>query len=143
MTDLTRSRPLRTPPVLEQWREYHLLRNGDEVYAGNHFVFDLWGGPNISNEELYMEVLPEAARLAGATVLSQSFHSFGEGAGFTGVLVLSESHISFHSWPEIGLITFDIYMCGDAKPMVALEHIKEHFAPERIEVLQIRRGVFR
>ncbi|UUZ57112.1 adenosylmethionine decarboxylase [Massilia sp. H-1] len=52
------------------------------------------------------------------------FHSFGAAQGVTGVLLLAESHISIHTWPEFGFAAADIFMCGDARPALALDVIE-------------------
>jgi S-adenosylmethionine decarboxylase len=67
-------------------------------------------------------VLVRAAREAGATVLAAHFHRFGGEGGVTGVVLLAESHITIHTWPEFGLAAVDAFMCGqaDAERAVAL-----------------------
>ena len=72
----------------------------------------------------------EAAGRAGATVLHCFFHDFepkdGLGvAGVTGVIALAESHISVHTWPELGYMALDVFMCGDADPELVLELLRE------------------
>jgi len=58
-------------------------------------------------------LLSSAAKAAGATILGANFHSFGEGVGNTGVLILAESHISVHTWPENNYAAIDIFFCGN------------------------------
>lgn len=48
----------------------------------------------------------------GLTTVGALFHSFGEGAGVTGVVVLAESHLSVHTWPEDSYVTLDVYVCS-------------------------------
>jgi len=57
--------------------------------------------------------------------------------------VLAESHISVHSWPERDFAAFDIFMCGDARPEMAIPVLKQAFAPGRMEVRDLMRGVVR
>jgi S-adenosylmethionine decarboxylase len=59
-----------------------------------------------------------------ARVLFSHFHAFGEGQGVTGVVLLAESHITIHTWPECGFAAADIFMCGSAQPELALALIK-------------------
>lgn len=112
-------------------------------FAGKHVIADLWGIPDdqLKNASYIEEVLTDAAKAAGATVLYAYFHTFGPEQGVTGVLVLSESHISIHTWPEEQYAAVDIFMCGKAKPEVALELIKQDFRPERVVVGSHKRGV--
>ncbi|WP_415034000.1 adenosylmethionine decarboxylase [Azonexus sp.] len=49
---------------------------------------------------------------AGLSTVGSLFHSFGEGDGVTGVVVLAESHLSIHTWPEAGYVTLDVYVCN-------------------------------
>ncbi|AZS80492.1 adenosylmethionine decarboxylase [Achromobacter spanius] len=84
--------------------------------------------------------LVAAAQAAGANVLSAHFHHFGEGAGVTGVVMLSESHISIHSWPEHRFAALDIFMCGAAQPELALASLQAALAPESLRVTTVERG---
>lgn len=112
---------------------------------GTHLILDLWGlTPDLGVEQM-REVLIEAAGRAGATILHDSFHDFeGRGdqpGGFTGVLVLAESHISIHTWPEADYAAIDIFMCGDARIDEALEHILGALDPRRHALHRIGRGI--
>ena len=85
-------------------------------------------------------LLVAAAQAAGAQVLSAHFHHFGEGAGVTGVVMLSESHISIHSWPEHQFAALDIFMCGAARPELALAYLQSALSPESVRVTTVARG---
>jgi S-adenosylmethionine decarboxylase len=67
-------------------------------------------------------------------------HSFGEGAGITGVAILAESHISIHTWPETGFAAIDIFMCGSCDPHRAMPVLEAAFAPSRTGVSVHKRG---
>jgi S-adenosylmethionine decarboxylase len=67
-------------------------------------------------------------------------HHFTPNGGVSGVAVLAESHISIHSWPEYGYAALDVFMCGGAKPHLAIEILREAFQPEDIIVQEILRG---
>ena len=83
----------------------------------------------------------QRAPAAGARVLGARFHPFGPGQGVTGVLLLAESHISIHTWPEHGYAAVDVFMCGDAQPMVAASLIRERTGAARSELRECARGV--
>lgn len=82
----------------------------------------------------------EAALAAGARILHSHFHTFGPGMGVTGVLLLAESHISIHTWPEVGFAAADIFMCGAARPALALDLIEASLRPASRAVRTVERG---
>lgn len=113
-------------------------------YAGKHLILDIWnkiGEELLCNSEAIKEILEASAVDAGATVLGSQFHHFGEGCGITGTIALSESHISIHTWPERGLSTIDIYMCGKCNPEDSLPRILEAFSPLKYQHFVIKRGM--
>lgn len=118
----------------------HFIQEPTGTYVGNHLIVDLWGVINHTNHEEIMDTFAQACEDAGATVLFKHCHSFGEGCGTTGVIVLSESHISHHHYPEVNLISLDIFMCGTANPELALPRIKAFWQPQLVEVKHLRRG---
>ena len=81
---------------------------------GQHGLLDLYGCPSglLRSEGSLKQAMAEAATAAGATILSAAFHRFGGHGGITGVLLLAESHISIHTWPEYRFAAADIFMCG-------------------------------
>ena len=106
--------------------------------GGSHILADLYGIAAVRlRDAAGLEVLLRKAALrAGAQVLGSHFHSFGAEEGVTGVVLLAESHISIHTWPESGFAAADIFMCGEADPEQALEHLIRVLAPtsQRVEV---------
>ena len=94
--------------------------------AGIHLLADFNGvsADKLVSCEAIDALLRAAATAAGATILHSHFHSFGPQQGVTGVLLLAESHISIHTWPEFGFAAADIFMCGDAAPQLALDVIE-------------------
>lgn len=109
---------------------------------GHHVLLDLYGVDPLplTDSALIEKVLTEAAAVAGARVLGARMHPFGPGLGVTGVLLLAESHISVHTWPEHGYAAVDVFMCGDARAMAAATLIGERLRAERIEVRECVRG---
>lgn len=109
---------------------------------GTHLLADLSG---IAAEPLRdagaLEGLLRAAALAaGAQVLHSHFHSFGAGMGVTGVVLLAESHISIHTWPECGFAAVDIFMCGAAQPQLALDVISGALQAAQCQLQSVRRA---
>lgn len=113
------------------------------TYAGKHILLDLWGCDTeiLTDSVSINNCLQEAARKSGATVLFDHFHHFGDGEGCTGVIVLAESHISIHTWPESNFASIDIFMCGSCDPEAGLEIIHNYFQPKRVTPSILYRGI--
>jgi S-adenosylmethionine decarboxylase len=110
---------------------------------GIHLIADFWFGKKIEDPEKLKKILIEAAKKAGNIPLEFSYHKFNP-HGLTGVLLLAESHIAFHSWPEFGYLAIDIFSCGkNAKPEKALRYLKKILKPRKVEVSIIKRGNLR
>lgn len=88
-------------------------------------------------------LLRDAAAAAGATILHSHFHAFGPGQGVTGVVLLAESHISIHTWPEQQFAAADIFMCGASQPELALAVIRAALAPMACDIQTVRRAAQR
>ena len=97
--------------------------------VGQHGLLDLYGVNKalLCDEGQLSHYLTEAARLAGATILQSHFHSFGTHDGITGVLLLSESHMSIHTWPEHQFAAIDIFMCGAHEIQQAVAYLETVF----------------
>ena len=110
--------------------------------SGQHVLADLSGidAEKLGSCEALDALLREAAAAAQARVLFSHFHAFGEGQGVTGVVLLAESHISIHTWPEHGFAAADIFMCGDAQPELALAIIESALQPAARQISTVRRA---
>jgi S-adenosylmethionine decarboxylase len=110
--------------------------------VGTHLLADLHGvdAELLQDGSALESLLRRAAEVAGARVLYSHFHSFGAGDGVTGVVLLAESHISIHTWPESGLAAADIFMCGLADPGRALKVLIDGLAPAHQSVHILARG---
>ena len=110
--------------------------------SGTHVLADLSGiaAEKLSSCEQLESLLRAAAEAAQARVLFSHFHSFGEGSGVTGVVLLAESHVTIHTWPECGFAAADIFMCGSAEPKLALTVIESALQPEASHIHTARRG---
>jgi S-adenosylmethionine decarboxylase len=107
---------------------------------GKHLLLDLYKASHLSDKCVIEKALLEAAEVCNAKVLQKNFHSFGEEQGVTGMLLLAESHISIHTWPESHFAAVDIFMCGNCDPTLALAPIKKYLCPERVDVREFNRG---
>ena len=121
-------------------KDYFVERDGMK-FAGTHLLVDLWGATNLGDPAHIDAALREAAIVAGATILHSHFHHFSPNGGVSGVLVLAESHISIHTWPERDFASIDIFMCGACDPHDGLPALKAAFAPTSINLSENRRGL--
>jgi len=86
-------------------------------------------------------VLQAAASEAGATVLGESFHQFAP-QGVSGVVIIAESHLFIHTWPECGYAAVDIFTCGDSvRPEKAAQRLIRELGAKSHSILEIKRGI--
>ncbi|MDX1400853.1 MAG: adenosylmethionine decarboxylase [Kiloniellales bacterium] len=123
----------------DERKDFFVEKNG-ERFAGTHLIIDLWDCQGIDDLELVDRTLRECVDAAGATLLHIHLHHFTPNNGVSGVAVLAESHISIHSWPEIGYAALDVFMCGEANPHAAVEVLEKNFRPSHVEVGEHLRG---
>ena len=82
-----------------------------------------------------------AAKEAKATIVETSFHKFSP-FGISGVVVIAESHITIHTWPEYAYAAIDIFTCGDAlKPEVAARYLIQRFQSKDPSIVKMKRGL--
>ena len=90
------------------------MTDNNEKLMGQHAIIEHNGTISSYTEERLSELLSAIAIAAEATILNIEFHSFGQGMGVTGVLILAESHISIHTWPERNNYSaIDIFVCSN------------------------------
>ena len=111
------------------------------AYAGTHMVADFWNGKIIKDKKELEKLLQGAAKVANSNPLKLSIYKF-KPQGITGVILLAESHIAVHTWPEIEYIAIDIFTCGKAaQPKKALKFFEDYLKPKKLDVKEIKRGV--
>lgn len=111
---------------------------------GKHFILEMWGCDKqlINNSDEIMKLVEKASTDAGATVVKAFFHEFSP-TGVTGVAILSESHLSIHTWPDEGYVAADIFTCGTTtKPELGVKSLISGFKPENSNFLELKRGDF-
>ncbi len=110
---------------------------------GRHVAIDTWGVDFdlLNNAELLQHHMVEAAEACGATVLSVQSKQF-DPQGATVLVLLSESHLSIHTYPERGFAALDCYTCGETvDPEVAIEYLVKILKPEKAYARKIIRGI--
>ena len=121
-------------------KDYFVERDGVK-FAGTHLLIELWGAGNLDDPDLIETTLCEAARVSGATILHSHMHRFSPYGGVSGVVVLAESHISIHTWPERSYAALDVFMCGDCDPYKAIPVLRRTFEPENVQLAEHKRGL--
>ncbi len=108
---------------------------------GTHLLADLHGcDARILNDATRLQAaMRHAAEAAGCVILHAQFHQF-EPQGVTGLLLIAESHLSVHTWPEHGYAAIDLYTCGAAEPRHAIEDLARALHATRTDWLTVERG---
>jgi len=84
-----------------------------------------------------------ATRASNATIISHNFHKFSP-HGVSGVIVIAESHVAIHTWPEYGYAAVDIFTCGETiDPWVIQEYLKDSLHSNNVSSMEMKRGLFK
>jgi S-adenosylmethionine decarboxylase len=86
------------------------------------------------------QAMLDAAHAIGATVLGENFHQF-DPQGVSGTVVIAESHLSIHTWPENGYVAVDIYTCGGLDPRLGFEYLGRALGAKSCRIQEILRGL--
>ena len=107
---------------------------------GKHFLLNLYGCSLVllNDEQFLIDLLENAAIASGASVLKTVSHKF-DPQGITAICLLSESHISIHTWPEEGKAALDVYTCGSANPKIGCDIIIAQLNPSEYKLNYIQR----
>jgi len=121
---------------------------------GLHLCADLGGcapnAPSMRDPDSLRALCVHAVREAGLGAVAELFHCFSpvpgqELSGITGVVLLAESHLAVHTWPELGAVTLDVYVCNlsednAAKAEALLARLQQAFSPRETVIQRIERG---
>jgi S-adenosylmethionine decarboxylase len=95
----------------------------------------------IDSLDVVKTAMVEAAKRAQATIVDVVFHEFNP-VGISGVVVIAESHLAIHTWPEHRYAAVDVFSCGDVlQPQVAADYLVEQLGASRASVVELQRGV--
>ena len=110
---------------------------------GRHLLLEL----KDCNEEVLNDLdflkhcIHDAAEQIGATIVNECFYKFSP-HGISGVLVIAESHLCIHTWPEHGYAAVDIFTCGDSvKPEGAVNPLVEKLGSKNHSFIELKRGI--
>lgn len=110
---------------------------------GRHLLAELTGCDAVVLDDLekLQAIFKTAAERAGATVVNATSHRFSP-HGVSVVVVISESHVSVHTWPEYHFASVDFYTCGDTvDPHRGLDYIRQELGATDVDVQEIARGI--
>ncbi|MDD2431949.1 MAG: adenosylmethionine decarboxylase [Firmicutes bacterium] len=110
---------------------------------GRHILCEAYGcDRKVLNDVRRVEKIMVAAALAaGAEVREVAFHHFSP-QGVSGVVVISESHLAIHTWPEFGYAAIDVFTCGESvDPWVACDYLFEKFDAQNVQSSEVQRGM--
>jgi len=94
----------------------------------------------LNDPEMIERYMREAAEVSGATIVQSVFHTFSP-YGVSGVVVVAESHLAIHTWPEHGYAAVDYFSCGPVDCELAIRYLEEKFGAECVESKEVERGV--
>jgi S-adenosylmethionine decarboxylase len=112
-------------------------------HLGRHVLAEICGCDfDILNDINKVEkIMVNAALEAGAEVRECVFHKFSP-QGVSGVVVISESHLAIHTWPELGYAAVDVFTCGErVNPWDACNYLNNHFSAKNMTAKEMKRGI--
>jgi S-adenosylmethionine decarboxylase len=112
------------------------------MIVGKHIIAELYGVPKelISYEKTVRDIVEEVVDAAGLTKVGSVYKQFNP-HGVTGIVLIAESHVSIHTWPEYEMVNLDIFTCGDIKKTErAFELFLERFKPKEYRHYVLDRG---
>ena len=135
----TSATPIANRDVFDEMRDDHFIRRDGKVFADTHLIIEVCNGHGLDDEDRIQKAFQDCVDECGATLLHIHTHKFSP-QGVSGVAILAESHISVHTWPEIGYGAFDVFMCGDAEPKKAVGVLSRAFGTMDVRVKELLRG---
>jgi len=88
-------------------------------------------------------ILIEGTRKSKASIISHNFHKFSP-HGVSGTVVIAESHVAIHTWPEYGYAAVDIFTCGETiDPWIIQDYLRERFQSKNVSSMEMKRGMFK
>jgi S-adenosylmethionine decarboxylase len=121
--------------------EDYFVEHKGQVYAGDHLLVDLWGAKSLNDLSVIEQTLRAAVKACGATLLHIHLNQFSEGGGISGIVLLAESHMSIHTWPERGFASFDVFTCGSCQAENTLTALKHYLSPDQVKSVIHKRGL--
>ena len=111
---------------------------------GRHILAEIYGcdAEILNNKDFIEKIMIDSAIKAGAEVREVAFHEF-KPQGISGVVIISESHLTIHTWPELGYAAVDVFTCGSKiNPWDACNYMTEKFNAKNMTATEVKRGIF-
>lgn len=109
---------------------------------GKHILIEYYDCDveSLKSHKYIEEIMNEAANIAGCTIVNSVFHTFNP-YGVSGAVIVQESHLTIHTWPEYGYAAVDVFICGDdVDPWKAQKYLEESLKAYRSESSELPRG---
>lgn len=109
---------------------------------GRHILAEIYECDTsiLNNRNLIEKIMVEAALEAGAEIREVAFHKFSP-QGVSGVVVISESHLAIHTWPELGYAAVDVFTCERVNPWDACNYLTDKFRAKHMTATEVKRGI--
>jgi S-adenosylmethionine decarboxylase len=110
---------------------------------GRHLLLELNGcnAKLLNDIKRVEEILVAGAKIAKATIIGTHFHQFSP-FGISGIVVIAESHLAIHTWPEHGYAAVDIFTCGETlRPETAAQYLVQKFQSRQPALMELKRGM--
>lgn len=116
-----------------------LRRMSKRSHLSTHVIADLFDCQNLNNLGFARRSLKNAASICDATILHIKFYKFSP-QGVTGYILLAESHISIHTWPEHNYAAVDVFTCGLMNAERAIRYLAKQFKARKVRIRTLKRG---
>lgn len=110
---------------------------------GRHVLAEINGCDHelLNNKEFIEKTMIDAALKAGAEIREVAFHEFSP-IGISGVVIISESHLTIHTWPELGYAAVDVFTCGPVvDPWIACDYLRKELKASDMTATEVKRGI--
>ena len=109
---------------------------------GRHIIVEYYDcdSETLRQPKLVEQYMKQAAILTNATIVESFFHHFSPW-GVSGAVIIAESHLTIHTWPEYGYAAVDLFTCGDLDPWKGFDYLEDVFGAKHSESMELTRGV--
>ena len=110
-------------------------------YLGRHFLAEFYrcSSEILNDKNKIADIMTRAVEVSNATIIKPFFHKFSP-QGISGIIVIAESHLAIHTWPEFRFAAVDLFSCGDFDFTEALKFIRDGLNSEKYSIISIKRG---